>query len=317
MSDITENTNTFSQKLSQHGLELKRGNTHTLQINVGLLCNQNCKHCHLSAGPGCNEIMTKETMNDIIAYAKKIPFEVIDITGGATEMNPNIEYFLKNLTPLTPKLMLRSNLTALSRTRRKKLMELCKALKVNIVASFPSTNKTQTTSQRGENVFDESLFTLKLLNDLGYGQEGTGLELDLVSNPPGAFMPVEQCKAEIKFKSDLARKWDIKFNKLYTFTNVPLGRFENWLIESGNYPDYIGKLELAFNPEIVDRLMCRNLLSVSWDGYLYDCDFNLAKGLYMGNEKMHISQLDSKPKENAIIPTGNHCYACTAGAGFT
>lgn len=317
MPEKVQNTQKFAQSLSQNGLELKRDKTHTLQINVGLLCNQKCKHCHLSAGRDCTEIMTKETMDDIIAYAKNVHFDVIDITGGATELNPHISYLLQHLAPLTPKLMLRTNLTALRWKKRKELMELCKALKVVIVASFPSTNESQTRAQRGENVFAETLKTLKLLNELGYGKEDTDLELDLVSNPAGAFLPVAQGKAEKKFKRDLSRKWGLSFDKLFTFANVPLGRFREWLMKSGNYEDYIKKLAGAFNPETIDGLMCRTLMSVSWNGYLYDCDFNLAKGLFMENKKTHISQLNAIPKEGTPIVTGEHCYACTAGAGFT
>lgn len=315
-SDSTTGHN-FVQRLAQNGLELRRGKTTTLQINVGLLCNQHCKHCHLSAGPDCKEIMTADTMDAIIAYAKRVHFEVIDITGGATEMNPHIRDLLGSLAPLTPRCILRSNLTALHRKKRRELMELCKELHVVIVASFSSTNESQTKAQRGEGVFDESIETLQLLNELGYGKEDTGLELDLVSNPSGAFLPVEQCKAEIKFKRDLARKWGLSFNNLFTFANVPLGRFREWLVKSGNYDNYMQRLADAFNPDTIESLMCRTLISVSWDGYLYDCDFNLANGLYMGNKKTHISELKHLPEEGSIIITGEHCYACTAGTGFT
>jgi radical SAM/Cys-rich protein len=317
MSQKPQNIQTFDQRLSQIGLELNRDKPHTLQINVGVLCNQTCKHCHHSAGPDREEIMSKDTMTHIIAYAQNVHFDEIDITGGATELNPHINYLLQHLAPLTPKLMLRTNLTALTWEKRKELMERCKALKVVIVASFPSTDESQTRDQRGENVFHESLKTLKLLNELGYGKEDTDLELDLVSNPAGAFLPMNQCKAEKKFKRDLARKCGLSFDKLFTFANVPLGRFREWLIESGNYEDYIKKLADAFNPETIDGLMCRTLMSVSWDGYLYDCDFNLAKGLFMGNQKTHISQLNDIPGEGTPIVTGEHCYACTAGTGFT
>jgi radical SAM/Cys-rich protein len=307
----------FSHTLSKHKLELKRDQTHTLQINVGLLCNQVCRHCHLEAGPGRQEVMDLKTIDDVVAYARRAHFQVVDITGGAPEMNPNLEYLLENIVSLAPKVMLRSNLTALTDQARDSLIDLCKTRQVAIVASLPSVNASQTESQRGKGVLDKSIVTLKRLNTLGYGQEGTGLELDLVSNPTGAFLPVSQCQAEKKFKGDLERKWGIVFNNLYTFANVPLGRFRKWLKESGNLEKYMQKLVTSFNPSTLDGLMCRTLVSVSWDGYLFDCDFNLARGLYLGGHRKHVSQMGGLPAPGMPIATGDHCYGCTAGSGFT
>jgi radical SAM/Cys-rich protein len=261
--------------------------------------------------------MSRKTMGDIIAFAQRVPFETIDITGGAVELNPDIRFLLHGLEPLTPKLMIRSNLTALDRSERMEFMKLCKTLNIVIIASLPSTNESETNAQRGGGVFNDSIETLKMLNDLGYGRDNTGLELNLVANPSGALLPLNQVNAEKKFKHDLQKKWDIHFNKLFTLANMPLGRFQYWLTKSDEYERYMHMLVEAFNPATIEGLMCRSLISVSWDGYLYDCDFNLAKGLYMDNKKIHISQLKKLPGAGLPIMTGEHCYACTADAGST
>ncbi|MBI5250427.1 MAG: arsenosugar biosynthesis radical SAM protein ArsS [Desulfomonile tiedjei] len=307
----------FANTLARHGLELRRGQTNTLQINVGLVCNQACRHCHLEAGPNRSEIMAPDTMDEIVAYAKRARFPVVDITGGAPEMNPQLGYLIETIAPVTPRLMLRANLTALAQQKTDYLLGLCTFNRVVIVASFPSMSASQTDSQRGKGVLEKSVAMLRKLNDLGYGRDGTGLELNLVSNPTGAFLPVSQLQAERKFKSDLERKWGLFFNNLFTFANVPLGRFLTWLEDSGNLDSYMQKLSASFNPCTVESLMCRTFVSVNWDGYLYDCDFNLSRGAYLGGRKRHVSQMNGLPEPGTRIPTGNHCYACTAGSGFT
>ncbi len=316
-AEPTPGIDSFKQTLEKHGLELRRDQTHTLQVNIGLLCNQACKHCHLNAGPRRKEVMSRSTMNDVIAYARRVGFEVIDITGGAPEMVPDIGYLISELAPLTPRLMLRSNLTALAIEGREQLLEICIRNRVVIVSSFPATNQGQTDSQRGEGVWEESLRMLKRLNEVGYGVEGSGLELDLVANPSGAFLPTSQQEAERKFKRDLERKFGIAFNHLYTFANMPLGRFRSWLEKSGNYPQYMEKLAQSFNPCTIAELMCRTLVSVSWDGYLYDCDFNQAEDLPLGGKKIHVAMMEGLPEPGTLIAAGDHCYACTAGSGFT
>lgn len=261
-------------------------------------------------------MMAKETMTDIVEFAKRLSFQVADITGGAPEMVPGIGNFIQQLRPFFEKLIMRSNLVLLLKDEYLPLLELCKSNNVSLVASFPSTNERQADTQRGQGVWQESIEGLKRLNSIGYGVEGSGLELNLVANPTGAFLPVDQCKAEKKIKVDLARKWGIKFNNLYTFANVPLGRFHQWLEKSGNLEPYMEKLFSNFNPATIENLMCRTLVSVSWDGYLYDCDFNLANDLPMSGKKIHVSQVESLPIGSEIV-VDNHCYACTAGAGFT
>jgi len=307
----------FRQTLARQALQLERGRTTTLQINVGLLCNQSCRHCHLGAGPDRQENMSTETAEEVIAYAERSGFDIIDITGGAPELNPNIQTLIKQLYSLAPRLMIRSNLSVLNDRERDELTGLLKDRRVVIVASFPSYNEAQSDSQRGKGVFQASIDALRKLNAMGYGQSGTGLELDLVSNPTGAFLPTPQGQMEQRFREVLKKKWGIVFNHLYSFANVPLGRFRQWLLQSGNLESYLQRLASRFNPCAVEGLMCRTLVSVSWDGYLYDCDFNLARDLPLGGTRTHVSHMEGPPEPGSAIAVGDHCYTCTAGAGFT
>jgi radical SAM/Cys-rich protein len=307
----------FRQTLFRHGLSLDRGKTTTLQINVGLLCNQACRHCHLSAGPGRKENMDSEMADAVIAYAERSCFDTIDITGGAPELNPNVVKLIERLSPHAPRLMFRSNLSALNDGSRDDLMDSLKAKRVVIVASFPSVNEAQADSQRGDGIFKKSVDILRKLNTLGYGHQETGLELDLVCNPTGAFLPAPQEQLTKRFREVLMNKWGIVFNNLFAFANVPLGRFRKWLEEKGNLESYLGRLASCFNACAVEGLMCRTMVSVSWDGYLYDCDFNLAKGLHMGKRKRHVSEMAGPPSAGIPIAVADHCYTCTAGAGFT
>jgi len=301
----------------RHGLSLVRDRVHTLQVNTGYLCNLRCRHCHLEAGPARKEIMSRETMEAIVSFARRFPFQVIDITGGAPELVPGLPFLLDGLAPLAPRRMLRTNLSALSGAARESLVARCVAHRVVLVASFPSTNLSQADAQRGAGVTEAGIAVLKMLNAAGYGVEGTGLELDLVVNPVGAFLPVSQESAERKFRRDLRRKWGVAFNHLHTFANVPLGRFRTWLLQTGKYEGYVKTLTESFNPSAVDGLMCRTLLSVSWDGFLYDCDFNLAVDRPSGYRKVHVSEVRELPPPGAPIAIGEYCYACTAGSGFT
>ncbi len=307
----------FRWTLLKNNLDLVRGKTTILQINMGLLCNQSCRHCHLSAEPDRKESMSMHMVKEVVSYAERCHFEVIDITGGAPELNENLKKLIEAISPLAPRVMLRSNLTALNSGKAEQLMELLRSCGVVIVASFPSLNETQTDSQRGQKVYEKSIVSLKRLNDFGYGMAGSGLELNIVSNPAGAFLPQAQEQTEKRFHRIMKKKWGISFNNLYSFANVPLGRFREWLLSSNNLEDYLARLTSSFNPCSVDGLMCRTLVSVSWDGYLYDCDFNLAKGRYMGGREVHISEMDGPPKPGSPIAMDDHCYACTAGAGFS
>ncbi|KPK23121.1 MAG: hypothetical protein AMJ61_16265 [Desulfobacterales bacterium SG8_35_2] len=281
-----ESLKSFKDSLTQHGLHLARGKCTTLQVNVGLLCNQSCKHCHLEAGPTRQEIMAEKTIADVLKLATRFRFETIDITGGAPEMNPHIETLISSLAPLTQILILRSNLTAIAAEKQKRLLELLTENRVMIVASLPSLNEVQLESQRGKNSFVTSINTLKKLNGLGYGLPDSNLELNLVNNPTGAFLPASQEQTEKRFRP-------------------------------GNLEKYILKLASNFNPCTLDGLMCRSLISVSWDGYLFDCDFNQSLQLYMGGKKKHISELLDLPGPVETIAVSEHCYTCTAGSGFT
>jgi len=307
----------FNDTLAKHRLTLTRQSTTHLQINTGLLCNQACRHCHHDAHPKRTEIMDKQTIEDVTAYAKNNHFQIIDITGGAPELNPHLPYMIETLSPLAPKTILRSNLTALNDTETRDIIDQLKENKVTIVASFPSINESQADAQRGNKTFQKSIRMLQYLNSIGYGKEGSGLELNLVSNPTGAFMPQDQSKTEIRFKEVLYRKYRIYFNNLFSFANVPLGRYRQWLTTSENLEPYMKRLISSFNPCAVENVMCKTLISISWDGYLYDCDFNLACNLPMGETKRHISQITGTPLPGSPISVSDHCYACTAGAGFT
>jgi len=311
------NLETFRNNLAKYGIDLTRKKCSTLQVNVGRLCNQNCKHCHLDAGPWRTEIMNEKTVAEVIRLAGRFRFETVDITGGAPEMNPHIMGLVSRLAPLADTLILRSNLTAIAAPKQRDFLEFLAANKVTVVASLPSLNEAQAETQRGENTFAASIRTLKNLNALGYGLPDSDLELNLVSNPTGAFLPSSQEEVEKRFRRMLARKWNISFNNLYVFANVPLGRFLSWLEGSGNLENYILKLAEHFNPCTLDGLMCRSLISVSWDGYLFDCDFNQSLQLYKGGRKTHISELQDLPGPGDTIAVSEHCYTCTAGSGFT
>lgn len=307
----------FSATLVKHGIKLRRVETNALQINVGLVCNQACKHCHLDAGPARTEAMDPDNMDAVAAFAERSGFKVIDITGGAPELVPGIAAFVQRLAALTPRVIFRSNLSALHEQGHTDLRDTLAAHKVVITASFPSINAAQTDNQRGKGIFEQSVAVLQELNQRGYGKEGTGLELNLVSNPPGAYLPQSQEHAQKRFRQILRDKYGVVFNNLYAFANVPLGRFRDWLERSGNLEGYIGKLSGNFNPCSVEGLMCRSQVSVSWDGFLYDCDFNLAAGLPLGGRKIHVSELAGPPEVDSAISVADYCYTCTAGAGFT
>jgi radical SAM/Cys-rich protein len=307
----------FQRTLDQHGLELTRDQTTTLQVNVGLACDLACRHCHLEAGPARLELMDRETVEAVIACAGRIHFATVDITGGAPELLPQLPGLVERLAPLTSRLIVRTNLTALARPESAALPDLYRSHRVVIVASLPAVNASQSESQRGSGTWETSLEVLRRLNGIGYGVAGSGLELDLVANPTGAFLPDGQAQAERRFHQDLQRRYGIAFSNLYTFANVPLGRFRSWLEQSGNLDGYLQKLAGSFNPCTLPGLMCRSLISVDWNGFLYDCDFNLAAGLYHGGERLHISQLTELPAGGTAIPVGDHCFSCTAGSGFT
>jgi len=306
----------FRSALAEKGLTLERSACRTLQINMGLLCNQRCNHCHLGAGPERTEVMDLNTVSEVIAYAQRGRFEVVDITGGAPELNPWIDALIEGLAALPRRILFRTNLSALSIGAGERILSLLKRYRVAIVASFPSLDERQTDSQRGKGVFPASLAAIRKLNVEGYGLD-LRYELDLVSNPAGAFLPPAQAQAEKRFREILRKKWGLSFHNLFTFANAPLGRFRQWLQVSGNLDSYLSTLFSAFNPCALAGVMCRSLVSISWEGYLYDCDFNVAADLPTTGRRVHVSEMACAPPPGAPIATAEHCYTCTAGAGFT
>lgn len=287
------------------------------QINIGKLCNQTCAHCHVDAGPDRKEEnMDRATLEICLEIIKKNQFKTVDITGGAPEMNPHFRWFVEACYDAGVQVIDRCNLTIIqANPKYYDLPEFLKKNKVNVVSSLPYFSKSRTDSQRGDGVFEDSIKALQKLNAVGYGKEGSGLQLDLVYNPSGAFLPSGQKELEQEFKRQLKRKYDIEFNNLFAITNLPISRFLDYLLESGNYQEYMQKLVEAYNPMTVEGLMCRNTLSVSWDGYIYDCDFNQMLDLKVNGNSKHISEFNADELMERAIVLNQHCYGCTAGAG--
>ncbi len=288
-----------------------------LQINIGKLCNQTCAHCHVDAGPDRKEEnMSKETLKQCLRILDMSDIKTVDITGGAPEMNPHFRWFVKECRQREVEVINRCNLTILmAHEKYADLPEFFRDQQVHIVSSLPYFSKKRTDSQRGDGVFEDSIAALKRLNDVGYGKEGTGLTLDLVYNPAGAFLPGDQASLESQFKDQLHRRYDIVFNSLFAITNMPISRFLEYLLSSGNYEHYMSELVNAYNPATVDGLMCRNTLSVSWEGFIYDCDFNQMLELKVSSKVQHIKDFDLDVLMERSIVVNQHCYGCTAGAG--
>lgn len=308
----------FREKLETLGFyPLKPTGIEIFQVNVGKMCNQTCRHCHVDAGPDRKEIMTRETMEQCLEVLGTTGIPAVDITGGAPELNPDFRWFVEECSKLGVKVIDRCNLTIiLSNKKYHDLPEFFAKHQVEVVSSLPFYNADRTDRQRGEGVFGLSVQAMKLLNEVGYGKEGSGLTLNLVYNPSGAFLSSGQQGLESQFKKVLKEEFDLVFNNLYTITNMPISRFLDFLLTTGNYESYMEKLLTAFNPSTVHGLMCRNTISVGWDGYLYDCDFNQMLDLKISNgEAMHIKNFDLNYLNNREILVSQHCYGCTAGAG--
>ena len=290
--------------------------TRVLQVNVGKMCNQVCRHCHVDAGPDRKEIMTRQTMQECLNALANSEIETVDITGGAPEMNPDFRWFVSEITRLGRKVMVRCNLTIiLANPKYHDLPEFFKAHKVHVVSSLPYFSASRTDAQRGDGVFEKSIKALQMLNAVGYGQENSGLMLDLVFNPSGAFLPGSQRSLEKEFKRRLLHDHQISFNNLFAITNLPISRFLEYLVESKNYETYMQKLVTAFNPAAAANVMCRDTISVGWDGYLYDCDFNQMLDLKVASEKDHIRDFNGPELSARHVVVDQHCYGCTAGAG--
>ena len=306
----------FNSALARHDLHpLRATGIEIFQINVGKLCNQTCGHCHVDAGPDRTEQMTRETAEECIRALGQTDAGTVDITGGAPELNENFRYLVDASRARGRHVLDRSNLTVLLLRSQSGLAEFLADREVEVIASLPYFLAERTDAQRGEGVFDKSIQALKLLNRLGYGQGGA-LRLHLVYNPTGAFLPGDQDALEREFKRELDRRYQIRFDRLYTITNLPINRFLDFLLETGNYERYMERLVNAFNPTAARAVMCRNTLSIGWDGQLYDCDFNQMLEDTVGfGAPVHIRDFSPELLENRRIVTGLHCYGCTAGAG--
>ena len=282
------------------------------------MCNQVCKHCHVDAGPDRREIMTRETMELCLrAIAQGQHITTVDLTGGAPEMNPHFRWFVEEITRLGKQVIVRCNLTIiLAHPKYHDLPDFFRQHRVEVVSSLPHFSASRTDAQRGEGVFEKSIQALQKLNAVGYGRAGSGLDLHLVYNPAGAFLPASQASLEKDFKRKLKRNHDIEFNSLFVITNMPISRFLDYLLQTDNYERYMQELIDAFNPAAAAGVMCRNTLSVGWDGSLYDCDFNQMLNLPVKPAgQRHLRDLDVEALDKREIVVNQHCYGCTAGSG--
>ncbi|KYG80251.1 arsenosugar biosynthesis radical SAM (seleno)protein ArsS [Roseivirga echinicomitans] len=308
----------FEQKIDPIGMmPLKPISVDIFQVNVGKMCNQVCKHCHVDAGPDRKEIMTRETMQQCLDALKLSKATTVDLTGGAPEMNPDFRWFVEEISKLGKSIIVRCNLTIiLANPKYHDLPEFFKKHKVNVVSSLPSFTARRTDAQRGDGVFEKSIKALQMLNEIGYAKEGTGLKLDLVYNPSGAFLPDDQDTLKNEFERKLKENFNIVFNDLYAITNLPVSRFLDYLVNSNNYEEYMNELVNAFNPTTVEGVMCRSMISIGWDGYLYDCDFNQMLEMKLRDGAPdHIKDFDLDKLMAREISINQHCFGCTAGAG--
>lgn len=308
----------FIQRIKQNGDGFHKRKIDVLQVNMGKYCNQACIHCHVEAGPGRKEMMTRETVEAILSFLERSEVSTVDITGGAPELNPNFDYLVESCVRLGRHVMDRCNLTVLFEPGKEYLPEFLLRNRVEVICSLPCYTEENVDRQRGNGTFDLSIRGLKLLNDLGYGVPGTGLELHLVYNPLGASLPPSQEQLEQDYKKILKEKFGIVFNRLYCLANMPITRFEKFLRLRGQYDQYMELLENSFSPATLNEVMCRSLLSVGWEGSVYDCDFNQMLDMPLrdrAGKPVKIGELSGDAVGGAEILVGNHCYACTAGAG--
>ncbi len=319
----------FSDRIRASGLEdLRRGAITTLQVNLGKRCNQACLHCHVEAGPKRTESMTRKTALRVMKLLSESPgVQTLDITGGAPELNDNFRWMVEEASELGREVIDRCNLTIFFEEGMAGLPEFLADKKVRVVASMPCYSLKNVDAQRGKGAFDKSVRGLKILNELGYGKKGSGLVLDLVFNPGGPFLPPAQDTLEARYREELASKFGISFSSLLTLTNLPVKRFADALLRSGELESYMDLLVSNFNVATVPGLMCLGLLSVSWDGKIYDCDFNqmleiatvFPKGIAGALSVLHSESIDDLESIDQLrggaVRTASHCFGCTAGAG--
>jgi len=290
----------------------------TLQVNLGYLCNQTCIHCHVNAGPRRKEIMTGETVESVIRFLGSSGIQTLDLTGGAPEMNPHFRYLVKSARAMGIRVIDRCNLTITQEAGYEWLVEFLAGQQVEVVASLPCYMGDNVDAQRGNGVFDASIEALKKLNAHGYGIEGSGLLLTLVYNPQGVSLPPAQAELEAVYKRELGICFGVTFNQLFTITNMPIKRFGSWLISRGQFADYMQVLKDAYNEDNLSSVMCRNMVSVDWQGYVYDCDFNQMLELPMQDnqgQRRHLDDLFGTDITGEPITVMDHCYGCTAGSG--
>lgn len=303
----------FGERIGPRGLEA--AGVETLQVNVGKLCNQACKHCHVDAGPKRTEIITRTVVDACLEVLRTFSIPILDITGGAPELIPDFRYFVERARKLGARVLDRHNLTVMFEDGQQDLPEFFAENKVEVICSLPYFQEKQTDAQRGKGVFEKSIDALARLNSVGYGRDPR-LVLNLVYNPVGAFLPPEQSAIEGDFKRELADRFGIVFNNLYTITNMPIARYLDWLRRSGNEAAYMNKLVNSFNPATLSGLMCRRMISVDWRGRLFDCDFNQMLELPVAPaDAQNIFDFDMSVLENRQIVTADHCFGCTAGSG--
>jgi radical SAM/Cys-rich protein len=293
-----------------------RGQLDTLQVNLGYRCNQSCLHCHVNAGPNRTEMMGEEAIGLVPRVLEARRIGTLDLTGGTPELHPRFRELVAKATALGAHVIDRCNLTILFETGQGGLSEFLVRHRVEIVASLPCYTSANVDKQRGEGVFDKSIAALKLLNALGYGQEGSGLALHLVYNPSGPALPSDQIALQADYKRELFERFRIVFNRLYVMANMPIQRFGSALVSGGQFNDYLRLLKGSFSAANLGNVMCRNLVSADWQGYLYDCDFNQQLGLALpGKERPHLRDLLHSGLEGNIVRVADHCYGCTAGQG--
>ena len=310
-----ENLQFFREELCKMGVApLKsKGTISTMQMNIGLVCNLSCKHCHVEAGPNRTEVMSQDIMEHGLRIMSECGISKLDITGGAPELNPHFTWLVEEAAKRNLHVIVRTNLTVLDDENFEYLPEFFAKNRVEVVCSLPYYTEKNADRIRGNGVFNSSIKMLKRLNELGYGREGSSLTLNLVYNPGGAFLPGAQEGIEVDYRKALQSQYGVTFTNLFALGNFPVGRFLTFLKESGNLQPYMQKLASVFNPDTVAGVMCRDQISLSYDGKLYDCDFNQALGLPC--EAKHISTCDKQDIFKRDIAVSNHCYACTAGSG--
>lgn len=296
---------------------VRRGTLDILQLNLGYLCNLSCVHCHVNAGPGRKELMTLETIECVLAYVDKHQIKLIDLTGGAPEMNPHFRYLVRAARQRGVEVIDRCNLTILLEPGYEDLAQFLAEQQVVVTASLPCYEEENVEKQRGKGVYNSSIVALQQLNQLGYGRNNE-LQLNLVYNPVGASLPPPQSSLQADYKRELKTRFDIDFNQLFTITNMPISRFGSVLLSHGEFNNYMDLLKRNFSQANLTTVMCRNLISVDWQGYVYDCDFNqmLDLPLYDGSgSKSHLSELLDRDLVANEIAVGDHCFGCTAGGG--